>query len=115
MIASYWGLIIPLALYTLALAFNIPWRLLLANTATIAIFLAMFLVAPPASIWVYILLIIACHYLQQWSHRIYRKESSMAEFAAKYKKGARLFVLLSIYELPILLNYLVFDRSSWQS
>jgi hypothetical protein len=33
----------------------------------------------------------------------------MTEFNRKYKKGFVLFVLLSVYELPILLNYLCFD------
>jgi hypothetical protein len=33
----------------------------------------------------------------------------MTEFNAKYPKGRLLFVVLLVYDLPILLNYLVFD------
>jgi hypothetical protein len=32
----------------------------------------------------------------------------MAEFAGKYQKGPKLALLLAVYELPILLNYLLF-------
>jgi hypothetical protein len=38
----------------------------------------------------------------------------MTAFNAKYRKGPALFVLLSLYELPILLNYLVFGRRDWR-
>jgi hypothetical protein len=37
----------------------------------------------------------------------------MTEFDKKYWKGATLFILLSLYELPILLNYLCFGRKDW--
>ena len=37
------------------------------------------------------------------------KSLDMHEFADKYRKGLSLFVLLAVYELPILINFLVFD------
>jgi hypothetical protein len=37
----------------------------------------------------------------------------MTAFNRKYRKGPVLFVLLLFYELPLLLNYLLFDRKNW--
>ena len=54
-----------------------------------------------------------CYKLQTWSHKIYNFKKDMTEFNKKYPKGVTLFLLLSLYELPILLNYLCFDRKSW--
>lgn len=63
--------------------------------------------------WLHLLLIPAWHRVQLWSHRIYRREKDMTLFAEKYPKGMKLFVLLSVYELPILLNFfLKGDRES---
>ena len=55
------------------------------------------------------------HWFQIWNHKVYDKQLDMGDFTGKYQKGPVLFVLLSIYELPILLNYLVFDRKNWTS
>lgn len=69
-----------------------------------------FLALPEVPVWVHILLLFAWHRFQVWQHRIYDKSLDMTEFTEKYRKGFALFVLLAIYELPILLNFLVFDR-----
>jgi len=46
--------------------------------------------------------------IQAWSHRFYTVESDMTEFNKKYVKGSILFVVLLIYEVPIVLNFLLF-------
>jgi hypothetical protein len=99
--------------YLAVLAFNVPVRVLISCLAFIALFMALFLALAPLPIWLGIGLIILSHYVQNWSHKIYTIERDMTEFNKKYKKGWKLFVLLSFYELPILLNYLVFDRKNW--
>jgi hypothetical protein len=68
---------------------------------------------PALPAWFCLALIVLSHVIQNWSHRIYDKESDMTEFNKRYKKGPVLFILLALYELPILLNYLAFDQESW--
>lgn len=43
--------------------------------------------------------------LQAWSHRVYTLETDMTEFNQKYRKGSVLFVVLLLYEVPIIMNY----------
>jgi len=101
-----------LAVYFLLLAFNLPFRLLLVNSIVIGSLLAGFTLLPEVPVWVHVVLIVVWHRFQNWNHRVYDRQQDMSEFADKYRKGSALFVLLSIYELPILLNFLVFDRKS---
>jgi hypothetical protein len=116
---SWWVLLaIPLP-YLAALAFNIPLRVLAVTLVFLGLFFVVFFMLffspyalPLLPVWC-ILLIILCHQIQNWSHKIYPLERDMTEFNKKYKKGPVLFVLLLVYELPILLNYLVFGRKNW--
>jgi hypothetical protein len=110
---SWWVLLaVPLP-YLAALAFNIPFRVFAVTLLFLGLFFVLFFSAPPLPVWAYVVLIILFHQIQNWSHKIYTLESDMTEFNKKYKKGPALFVLLSLYELPILLNYLVFGRKNW--
>ena len=61
----------------------------------------------------YVLAVPLLYKVQAWSHKVYNVARDMTEFNTKYKKGFALFVLLSIYEMPLLLNYLVFDKNNW--
>lgn len=108
-----WIIAAALTVYALLLARNIPVPLLLLNIASIALLLLASRMLPPISVWIYAVLIIVWHRFQVWHHRIYQKHTDMGEFDARYRKGVALKLLLAIYELPILLNYLVFDRKSW--
>ncbi len=112
---SKWIITAALALYFVLLAFNIPPRLLVANAAVSIVLLSIYLALPRVSVWVYVALIFFWHWFQIWNHKVYDKQLDMGEFTGKYQKGPVLFVLLSIYELPILLNYLMFDRKNWTS
>jgi hypothetical protein len=112
--SPWFVLAIPLP-YFAVLAFNVPLRVLLASVVFVAAFLAMFFELPPLPLWLAIALIPVCHVLQNWSHRVWTRERDMTAFRQKYPKGPVLFVLLLFYELPLLLNYLVFDRKNWSS
>src|SRR5262249_29763910 len=105
-------LTLPVAYFAI-LAFNIPWRVLAASLLFVGLCFALLLALPPLPIWLSLVLILLAHWVQSWSHRVYREERDMTEFNKKYKKGFLLFVLLSLYELPLLLNYLAFDTRSW--
>jgi hypothetical protein len=109
---SMWIIGGVLTTYFLLLAFNLPPLLLLANALFVGLLAAIYLALPPVSMWIYVVLLIFWHRFQVWNHKIYDHSRDMSEFNGKYKKGPKLFVLLAIYELPILLNYLVFDRRS---
>ena len=53
------------------------------------------------------------HKPQAWSHKVWAVERDMTEFNKRYPKGPVLFVVLLVYEVPLLLNYLAFDRKNW--
>src|SRR5262249_52686552 len=98
-----------LTAYFVVLAFNIPPAVLLLDLLVVGGLLAAFLVLPPVPVWVHGLMLLFWHRFQVWQHRIYDHSHDMEEFAAKYRKGFALFIVLAIYELPILLDFLVFD------
>jgi hypothetical protein len=100
-------------LYFLLLAFNVPLRLLAVTLVFLAGFFVLFFFLPSVPFWVSLVVLVLAHEIQQWSHKIYTVEWDMAAFKQKYRKGPLLFLILSLYELPILLNYLVFDRKHW--
>jgi hypothetical protein len=100
-------------LYSLLLAFNLPLRVLAVTLVFMAGFFALFFCLPSIPLWVSLLVFVLSHEIQQWSHKIYTVELDMTRFQQKYRKGLLLFLLLSLYELPILLNYLVFDYKRW--
>jgi hypothetical protein len=104
---------VPVA-YLLLLGFNVPLRVFVACVGFVVVFFAAFLTLPVLPIWVSLGLIVLSHFVQNWSHKIWTVERDMTEFNKKYKKGLFLFVLLSLYELPILLNYLLFGRKDWR-
>jgi hypothetical protein len=103
-------LLVCLALpYLAILGLNVPVRVFAVAVVVVALlYLALFSM-PELPWWVYLIAIVVLHRLQVWSHRIIRAEKDMTEFDQKYKKGFSLFVVLSLYELPLLLNYLAFE------
>jgi hypothetical protein len=113
----------PLEVAATLVIMSVPWFVLVARNVPLRVSLAtgfftLLLVAISTALawmplWYWPLQIILMHYLQQWSHRVYRMHRDMSSFNSKYVKGPQLFVLLLIYELPILLNYLLFGREDW--
>jgi hypothetical protein len=99
--------------YLAILALNTPLRVLAALVVFLALLFTLFFALPKPPIWLCLIAIVALYKLQAWSHKIYTLEKDMTEFNKKYPKGVTLFFLLSLYELPLLLNYLCFDRKSW--
>jgi hypothetical protein len=104
---------VPIALaaaYLAVLATNCPARVVAACGVFLAGFLAVLFVAPEMPFWVYLLMIPVFYKLQSWSHKVWNVSTDMTEFNAKYPKGRVLFIVLLIYEVPICMHYLVFDR-----
>lgn len=91
--------------YLIVLAMNVPVFILMATIVSL------FLLAIPAAFasfipWpIHLILIVAWHRVQLVSHKRYTVAKDMTEFNQRYRKGAHLFALLAVYELPILLNY----------
>ena len=92
---------------------NCPLRVGCATAVIVLLLLGAYAVLPPVPVWIWPILIFAMHHFQQYSHKIYPMRRDMSRFADKYRKGPLLFVLLLVYELPILVNYLLFGRSDW--
>jgi hypothetical protein len=112
---SAWVPIGLAACYLVAIAAHVPVRALLASTAFMAGLVALVLGLPLLPIWAYLLLIPVFYKLQSLSHRVFTVERDMTEFNKKYQKGFLLFAVLLVYEIPILLNYLCFDRKNWSA
>jgi hypothetical protein len=107
---------VPIALAVAYLAFvalNAPPRVVIATAFFLALFVGAVLGLPPLPLWVYAVMIPVFYEVQSLSHRIFTIEKDMTEFNKKYPKGRVLFVVLLIYEVPLVLNYLIFDRKSW--
>jgi hypothetical protein len=100
--------------YLVVLAFNVPFRVFLVNVLFMASVFAALFALPQVSAWWCLPALVVFHRIQVWSHKYYTRESDMTEFNKKYHKGLGLFVLLSVYELPILLNYLFFGKDDWR-
>jgi hypothetical protein len=108
-VPSMWVLAGLAAVYLAVLGINLPVRVSIVTLLCVAMLFAAFVVLPPLPFWAYLLAIVLSYKVQVWSHRFWDRATDMSAFDGKYKKGFALFILLSIYELPILLNYLVFD------
>jgi hypothetical protein len=104
-----------LTAYFVILAVNVPWRVLLLDVAVVGALLAVTLAVPQVPVWIHLILLVIWHRFQVWQHRVYDKSVDMHEFNDKYRKGPALFVLLAVYELPILLNFIAFDSRSQTS
>jgi hypothetical protein len=109
---QHWVLPVLATAYLGVMAPNLPLRVLLATALFLGIFLTPLFLLPPMPSWIIAVLVVAigvCYKLQAWSHRIFNVEYDMTEFNRKYPKGSTLFVVLLFYEVPIVLNYLVFE------
>jgi hypothetical protein len=112
-LGGWWALAAVTVPYLAVLAANVPPRVFAVLLAFLAALFGLFAALPDVPVWIYPIVIVVCYKAQQWGHKVYTVEWDMTAFNQKYKKGLALFVLLSLYELPILLNYLVFDRQRW--
>jgi len=113
--SSWWVVLVFIAMYLAIIAPNVPGRVL----ATVALALAGLMLTtwltPPMPWGVYLVIIVGCYFFQQAGHRVFTTESDMSAFQGKYPKNMRLFLLLSIYELPILVNYLCCSTTANQT
>jgi hypothetical protein len=113
LIRSEWVLVGLAAGYLLAMAPNLPVRVLFACAVFMTGLVALVLYVPLLPIWAYLLMVPVWYKIQSWSHRVFTVERDMTDFEQKYHKGFVLFVVLLIYEIPLVLNYLLFDRKNW--
>jgi hypothetical protein len=109
---------VPIALaiaYLAVLATNVPVRVVVACAGFLALFVAAVLWGVPAAdlpIWVYVLMVPVFYKLQSWSHKVWHVEKDMTEFNKRFPKGFTLFVILLIYEVPIVLNFLLWGSKN---
>lgn len=99
--------------YFVVLVRNIPIPVFLLTFLSSMLLIAAAVATTGIPFWLHLLLIPAWHRVQLLSHRRYTLHHDMSAFDQVYKKGKTLFVLLAVYELPILLQYLTFGRKDW--
>jgi hypothetical protein len=112
---SEWVLAVLGVIYLGILAFNLPAGVFAATALFLGLLFAGAIYLPELPWWAYVVIVLVFHRLQVWHHYLYTEARDMTEFNKKYKKGLALFVLLSVYELPILLKYLCFDPRNWSA
>jgi hypothetical protein len=115
LIGNVWPLVGVAALYLGIVAFNVPFRLFAMTVVFAGILLGLVFTVPALPMWAcwaYLLPLYPLYKLQIWSHRLYDKAYDMTEFNKKYPKGFKLFVLLTTYEVPIQLNYLLLQGTA---
>jgi hypothetical protein len=115
LLGALWLPVAMAATYLALVALNAPARVCLATAVFLAVFVAAVIALPALPIWLCLLMIPVFYEIQALSHKVYTTATDMTEFNAKYPKGFVLFVVLLINEVPLLLNYLVFDRKRWTS
>jgi len=109
-----WVAIALAGVYLAALAVTgTPVRVLGVTAVVLALFLVALFWLPELPFWVYLLMIPVFYELQSLSHKVFTVSHDMTDFNQKYSKGWVLFVLLLFYEVPIVMNYLVFGRKDW--
>src|SRR5262245_4424082 len=108
-----WALMALTVPYLAVLATNVPPPVFAAVLAFMIAVFAAFLPPPHMPVWLCALVIVVSYKIQACAHRFFTEERDMTEFNKKYRKGPALFLLLSVYELPILLKYLVVDWKNW--
>jgi hypothetical protein len=113
LVHSEWVVVALTIPYLAVLLLNIPLGVFVVNAAFMGLIMAAAFALPEISWWWYLPALFVFHRIQIWSHRFYTRELDMTKFSTKYRKGFALFVLLAVYELPILVNYLFFGRSDW--
>ncbi len=106
-------LVAMLLIYLVILATNIPAKVFGLTFLFISALLAVHSVLPVLPFWCYPLIMFGFHQFQQLHHRWYALHRDMSEFSDRYRKGLHLFLMLSVYELPILLRYLVLGQKDW--
>jgi hypothetical protein len=116
---AWWLLAALGASYLFLVALNAPLRVTMVTTLFVALLVGSVVAVPVDLPWwvvpIYIVMIPVSYQLQNLSHRIYTRAADMTEFNLRYPKGRVLFFVLLINEVPILLNYLLFDRRNWRT
>ena len=99
--------------YLTILMRNIPVSVMLLTLVSTALLISAAVLTPAIPFWLHLILIPAWHRVQLISHKRYTLHRDMSAFEDKYTKGRTLFLLLAVYELPILLQYLACGRKDW--
>ncbi|MCA9034773.1 MAG: hypothetical protein KDA91_06560 [Planctomycetaceae bacterium] len=99
--------------YLTVLIFNVPISDFLTTLTCILFVVVCAVTLPMVPVWVHLPAIVMWHRFQLWSHKKYTLQKDISRFEARYRKGKMLFTLLAVYELPILLHYLVRGRRDW--
>ena len=113
MIPSPWIMVALGIFFFILVVSSLP---ILVLTATMLFFIGVCLLVYYASlpwIWSYLVILFTSHKIQQWSHKIYKLENDMTKFNQKYPPSNLLFFVLLLYEVPIVLNYLIFRHQDW--
>jgi hypothetical protein len=113
-----WVVLVAMAVTYLGLvAINAPYHICIATAVLLAIFVASVLALPRLPIWsipLFLVMVPAFYKFQAWNHKIWNVAADMTEFNRRLPPGRALTTILLIYEVPICLNYLLFNRQDWR-
>lgn len=115
---AWW--LIPIAMafaYLIMVAINAPAHVSAATAVFLAFFVASIIALPLLSAWWiigFVALVPIFYKLQAWSHKVWNTAADMSEFNRRLPPGSTLTMILLLYEVPICLNYLIFNRQDWR-
>ncbi len=96
---------IALIPYTILILVYVPIGTASLNLAAIGLVAGLEQTCPWLPSWGHILLIVFWHRVQLWSHHFYTESFDLSPFSEKYRKGFKLFLILAVFELPLLIHY----------
>ncbi len=101
--------------YLAVVALNAPLRVCLATAAFLGVFLAAVFWVPEMPWWLYLVMIPVFYELQALGHKVWTVAEDMTEYNKLFPKGPVLSVVLLFQEVPLTLNYLLFDCKRWRA
>ncbi len=113
-IPSSWVMVILGASFLMLVAPNLPILVLVMTVLFVTGVCAFAYYAFLPWGWLYLIVLFLSYKIQVWSHKLYKIENDMTKFNQKYSPGKLLFFVLLLYEVPIVLKYLVFGKQDWR-
>ena len=118
-VPAAWSLVVVLALtYLVIVSINAPLRVTIAMALFLAVFVMSVIAEPKLPVWwilVFAVMAPAFYKFQSTNHKIWTKAADMTEFNRRFPPGRALNVILLLNEIPICLNYLIFNRKDWRA
>ena len=115
---GWWMIPISMAIaYLIMVAINAPFHVCVATAVFLSVFVANIIALPLLPAWSilgFLILVPVFYKIQALSHKVWDTAADMSEHNRRLPPGRTLTKILILYEVPICLNYLIFNRKDWR-